>query len=221
MKTNRFYTIAALVLMLLLSGETIFLLNTNQHRSVLAKHVTELEQTIQRKKEENEKLTHENSQLKDSLELTNLEKQQSAEKILELEEEIKSLEKQLADAQKDLVSKNAQIANLREDIVKTKDKFMCSTSLSRVDFTSNATVNNVLKNYVNRIKNMNEPISASYWNQIWTGKNYSIHTIEVYSEKDNTNYLWKFTVYFRGEAYGEHEYGIFYNDNQCWLYLDK
>ncbi len=105
MKTNRFYTIAALVLMLLLSGETIFLLNTNQHRSVLAKHVTELEQTIQRKKEENEKLTHENSQLKDSLELTNLEKQQSAEKILELEEEIKSLEKQLADAQKDLVSK--------------------------------------------------------------------------------------------------------------------
>lgn len=71
---------------------------------------------------------------------------------------------------------------------------MCSSILSNVDFTSNATVNKALKNYVNRIKNMKETISASYWNQIWTGENYSIHTIEVYSEADRTNYLWKFTV---------------------------
>ncbi len=55
---------------------------------------------------------------------------------------------------------------------------------------------------------------------LYAGSKYSIHTVEVFSAKENMTYMWKFTAYFRGESYGDHVNGIFYNDNQCWLYLE-
>lgn len=113
MKTNRCYTIAAVVLMLLLGGETIALLNINQRRLALAEQVTEWEQTIQRAEEESEQLNQENSQSRDLLEQIRLEDQKSSEKI-------KSFEEQLAAAQKDLVNKDLKIADLNKDLIKNQ-----------------------------------------------------------------------------------------------------
>jgi hypothetical protein len=89
-----------------------------------------------------------------------------------------------------------------------------------VNFSTNKSVNDALVDWVENNTTITEPVSAHYWNIIWTGDKYSIHTIEVYSAKNNVNYVWTFTAYFRGEADGEHANGIFYNDDQCWLYLE-
>ena len=150
-------------------------------------------------------------------------------------EQIKSLQDDNSNLNKDLDKEveekgtlSAQLkdskdeaSNLRSDVSSLNQKFMCEDTLTDVDFTSLDLVNKALGKYVEDTKNMTEPVSARYYNQIWTGQKYSIHTVEVHTEKDRMTYLWKFTVYFRGENFGLHENGIFYNDQQCWLYLDK
>lgn len=99
---------------------------------------------------------------------------------------------------------------------------MCDKTLIDIDFTDNKSVNNELVKFVNRDKSsISEPVSAHYWSLLWTGEKYSIHTVEVYSAKDRTTYVWKFTAYFHGEAYGIHKNGVFWNDEQCWIYLEE
>lgn len=146
----------------------------------------------------------------------------------QLKNEIEAFQKDNQKLNQAVKDDAAEISNLKEQVLKVnqeknnevaamENRFMCAESPIIVSYRDNASVNNSLKVFVENTKSIDEPITASYWNAIWTGDNYSIHTIEVESEKDQTNYLWKFTAYFDGESYGQHVNGVFWNDQQCWL----
>lgn len=217
--------IAIIVLALGLVGETVFLVKQTGDQQEMGHQVFQLEQEVQDAESNNEKLIEENNavsmNLKKEIEQVSLEKVTLVDKVAALEEDASKLKEDNTKLTNDLKAKTDRVSTLTRENSTMKKKFMCGRTLSNVDFASNDTVNKALKQYVNDTKNRSEIVSASYWNLIWTGEKYSTHTVEVYSEKDQINYVWKFTVYFRGESYGDHENGIFYNDDQCWMYLDK
>lgn len=209
------------VLVFALVTETFFLVNQFGKQQQLVANVFGLQQDIQASEGNNEKLTGEIDDLKEEMEQLSQEKSVLIEEVTELEKEVSTLSEENSKLSGDLKEKSDRVSALAGENRLLESKFMCERTLSNVDFSNNESVNKSLKKYVEDTKNLEEPITASYWNLIWTGDKYSIHTVEVHSEKDRTNYIWKFTVYFRGEAYGDHENGIFYNDHQCWMYLDK
>jgi hypothetical protein len=127
-----------------------------------------------------------------------------SEKIIKLETEAKDLNGKMSELTKNLADKTSSVTKLQSENRSLKQKYMCKDTLNNVDFSSNKTVNTALTSYVNRTKSLDLPVSANYWNLIWTGSKYSTHTVEVYSAKENMTYLWKFTVYYRGESYGDH-----------------
>jgi hypothetical protein len=112
------------------------------------------------------------------------------------------------------------IVSLKKENKALTDRFMCKDQIKGVTFIDNKMVNTLLVKYVEDTSNLKLPVTSHSWNIVWSDSKYSIHTIGILSTKDNINYIWKFTVYFKGEAYGEHANGIFYNDQQCWLYLE-
>lgn len=187
------------------------LINSQQAVSKLERTEEGLEKERAALQTKLDKLTEEKDSMIDSL----------VDQLAGLEEKEEALNTQISDLTKTLQGKEARINKLQTENKSLTSKFMCNETLSNVDFTNNESVNKSLVKYVNDTKSLEEPISAHYWNLIWTKSKYSIHTIEVHSQKDRMNYIWKFTVYFRGESHGDHENGIFYNDDQCWMYLDK
>jgi hypothetical protein len=226
MKTISIVTVAVLSVALII--ETIFFLQLSRNQQKFSYQVSSLQQDVK-------ELEKSNTLLKDSQTLLENEKskllvntgQLSQEnetfstEIAKKEEQIKSLTDDVGKLTTELDEQKASVSKLQTENNSLKSKFMCKKTLSSVDFTNNKSVNKSLVAFAESVNTRPEPISAHYWNLIWTGSKYSIHTIEVHSEKERTNYIWKFTVYFRGESYGDHGNGIFYNDDQCWLYLDK
>lgn len=196
--------------------------------------ISELENSILLNIQQISTLENNNSKLNDTvsskeLEITNLE-----ERIRELDISVTTLTAKNEELSNDKATLEAKVSSLETSydllqgqyttasgIVKELDGLFCDTQLNDVDFSNNESVNESLVSYVERTKSTAEPISAHYFNLIWTGEKHSIHTIEVYSQADNMNYLWKFIVYFRGEAYGRHENGIFNSDDMCWLYFHQ
>ena len=199
--------LAVVFIVLALIVETIFIIHQVGDQQRLSFQILGLEQNLTESENKNETLNGDNAKANKEIEELTIEKNQQIATNADLE---KKLEEKIAYST-ELLKQNSTL----------EKKFLCEKSLSGVDFTDNETVNQSLKKYVRDTKNRSEPVSASYWSLIWTGDKYSIHTVEAYSEEENMNYIWKFTVYFNGESYGDHKDGIFYNDGQCWLYLDK
>jgi predicted nuclease with TOPRIM domain len=149
------------------------------------------------------------------------EKDTLNEEMGSLSDENRTLNDKVDSLTDDLKNRTTDWQEATSELKATKDKYLCKKPITAVSFVDNSSVDQALVKYVNSTKNPDEPISAHNWSIIWTGSKYSIHTVEVYSEKDKTSYIWKFTVYFKGEDYGYHVNGIFYNDQQCWLYIEK
>lgn len=213
--------VVIIVLALSLVGETFFLIKQSDDLRQMAGEVTQLKQEVLDSQSKNEELIQEKNSLQSGYDQVAQEKTIFSDKTAELEQEAAELSEVNKRLSENLKTKTNRVTELLSEKKSLESKFLCARTLPRVDFSSNEAVNKSLKKYVNDTKNFDEPVSASYWNLIWTGEKYSTHTVEVKSEKDNMVYIWKFTVYFRGESYGNHENGIFYNDDQCWLYLDK
>ena len=213
--------LVVIVLALILAVETGFIIKLVMDQQQQTVRVLQGELDLQFAKNKNEELGNANGEIKGELEKANQQKTELTEAQGKLQEDANKLtaenEKLLLDQKNNL----SKMEKLKVNVSDTTDKFMCDRTLSNVDFTNNESVNKSLKKYVTDTKGISDDVSASYWNLIWTGKKYSIHTVEVNSDEDNMNYIWKFTAYFRGESYGDHENGVFYNDDQCWMYLDK
>lgn len=213
--------LVVIVLALILAVETGFIIKLVMDQQQQTVRVLQGELDLQFAKNKNEELGNANVEIKGELEKANQQKTELTEAQGKLQEDANKLtaenEKLLLDQKNNL----SKMEKLKVNVSDTTDKFMCDRTLSNVDFTNNESVNKSLKKYVTDTKGISDDVSASYWNLIWTGKKYSIHTVEVNSDEDNMNYIWKFTAYFRGESYGDHENGVFYNDDQCWMYLDK
>lgn len=213
--------LVVIVLALILAVETGFIIKLVMDQQQQTVRVLQGELDLQFAKNKNEELGNANGEIKGELEKANQQKTELTEAQGKLQEDANKLtaekEKLLLDQKNNL----SEMQKLKVNVSDTTDKFMCDRTLSNVDFTNNESVNKSLKKYVTDTKGISEDVSASYWNLIWTGKKYSIHTVEVHSDEDNMNYIWKFTAYFRGESHGDHENGVFYNDDQCWMYLDK
>lgn len=201
------------VLLLALISETVFLI-------ILVKNRNELVVNMFNEQMKNVKLTND---------ITNItaEKDDLVKEKGGLDDQILSLKSQLAaitEENDSLIDSNELKAERIDSLLDEKEainsKFMCAKTLKTVDFSNNKSVSDDLVKYVTQAKSTQEPVTAAFWNTVWTGEKYSIHTIEVESEKDNATYVWKFTVYYRGESYGDHENGVFYNDDQCWLYFN-
>lgn len=215
-------TIAIIVVLFVtIAAETFFLVNGFTKRTALDRELLIEQNNSMLLSSQVDTLTDEKQTL--TTNLTTLDSQLAAleeEKTNLLNENNLLLEE--SEALKESVKqKTTQISKLTREKTAITDKFMCDRTISNVDFSTNKSVSDSLVDYVMDTKSGSEPVSANYWNTVWTGEKYSIHTVAVFSAKDNTNYIWKFTAYFKGEAYGDHVNGIFYNDQQCWLYLDK
>ncbi len=213
--------VVVIVLALALVVESFLLINQMEKQQQLADDISRLEQEVRGAQNDNRLLSTENASLQTEIDKFANEKTVLVADTEKLTQEATELEAQIEKMSADIKTKTSRVSALTREKSALEKKFMCSRTLSNVDFSSNESVNKSLKKYVENTKNRSEAVSASYWNLIWTGEKYSTHTVEVNSEADNINYIWKFTVYFRGEAYGDHENGIFYNDEQCWMYLDK
>lgn len=220
---------AAVVLIIAVAGESFYLFDQNEKLGNLKNSHAAQEETIKRLEEktirglEDEKARLESEKTNLSIEIGRL-RQEKTELTTQNEkqaEELVELSNQLSTLTPQMKAKNDELRKVRNEVISMKKKFMCDTTMAKPDFSSNDSVSKALAKYVERTKGIDEPVTAHYWNQVWTGEKYSIHTVEVYSKNDRINYVWKFTVYYRGEAYGDHENGVFYNDQQCWLYLDK
>jgi hypothetical protein len=135
-----------------------------------------------------------------------------------LEDEINTL----TDETKELKNELGMLRiNYESKLDALEKELMCDEAPINVDYASNKTVSDSLVKFVNGWKSAEEPISSHHWSLIWTGNKYSIHTVEVHSEKDNINYIWTFIAYFQGEGNGLHSDGIFWADHQCWLDFKK
>lgn len=204
---NKTITVIIIAIFIALAGETVYLFS---QMNILSKSQIETA-----------KLSTEISTISSEKESLHKENGEMTTQLATLSAQIDTLTSEKIALETDVKSKKAQISEMQTKQRTTEKKFMCNSTISNISFSNNKSVNDALVKYVNRTKSISEPISAHYWKIIWTGENYSTHTIEVHSEKDHMNYIWTFTAYFRGEAYGDHENGVFYNDEQCWLYLDK
>ncbi len=213
--------IAVVVLALALVAETFFLVQQIDNLQQMTGEIARLQQEVADSQTKYEDLVEEKNTLQEGFEKVTFERTTFIDKSSKLEQEVTELSEENKSVKEDLKTKTNRVSELLRENKALESKFMCDRILSNVDFSSNEAVNKSLKKYVSDTKNLDEAVSASYWNLIWTGDKYSTHTVEVNSVKDNVVYVWKFTVYYRGESYGDHENGIFYNDDQCWLYLDK
>jgi cell division protein FtsB len=208
-----------ILIIVALAGETVFIFHQFSTQQALMSQQLQLQQKIGGLEKEKLSLEKDNANLEKVIEQLNKENDTLTERTSSLEEENKKLADQVADLTKTGNVKTSDINRLQSEVSTINKKLLCENLLTKVDFTNNETVNKSLVSYVEANKNEVEPVSAHYWNLIWTGSKYSVHTIEVHSAKDQINYIWKFTVYFQGESYGDHVNGVFYNDDQCWLYM--
>lgn len=204
---NKTLTAIIIAIFIALAGETVFLFS--QMNKLTKSQV------------ETEKLSNEIGTISSEKESLLKENDEKTTQLATSSAQIETLTSEKTALETDVKSKRAQISELQAKQRAMVQTFMCDKTISSINFSDNKSVNDALVKYVNQIKGISEPISAHYWKIIWTGEKYSTHTIEVHSEKDRMNYIWTFTAYFRGEAYGDHENGVFYNDEQCWIYLDK
>lgn len=211
---NKTITAIIIAFCIALAGETVFLFSQLNKQNTLTQDLFEAQV-------ESEQLSTEIDTI--SLEKDSLlkEKEDNSTQLATLSVQVETLTAENKALKTDINTKKGQISELQAKQRSMEQKFMCDKTIGSINFSDNKSVNDALVKYVNQTKGISEPISAHYWKIIWTGEKYSTHTIEVHSEKDRTNYIWTFTAYFRGEAYGEHENGVFYNDEQCWIYLDK
>ncbi|MHB8088736.1 MAG: hypothetical protein ACYDH2_10885 [Anaerolineaceae bacterium] len=203
-----------IILIVALIGVTVFLFTTMGEKNTI-------NQDLLKAETKNSQLTNDLASVTSEKDSLAQENDAADAQLTTLTAQLTTLTGENATLNGDLDKIKDQISDLQATQRSMEKKFMCSKTISSIDFTGNKSVNDALSKYVNQTKSITEPITANYWNIIWTGEKYSTHTIEAHSEKDRTNYLWTFTAYFRGEAYGDHENGVFYNDRQCWIYLDK
>lgn len=208
-----------IVLVLSLVGMTYYLVQQSASVQRFTTQLSESQQKVTSLEKDNSGLASEKTALQADINSLDQEKKLLSDQITKLEGEEKDLNSQVTDLTKKLKDKTSSEAQLMVDKGALQRKLMCEDTLGNVDFSSNESVSASLANYVDRTKNTDLPVSAHYWNLVWTDSKYSIHTVEVHSAKEHMNYIWKFTVYFQGESYGHHKYGVFYNDDQCWLYL--
>lgn len=158
-------------------------------------------------KSDHEKLKSDHSTLLKDFSIT-------SEKLSALETENDELQSRKDEFQQKLNESRTQNNELEK-------LFMCDEAPISVDFKDNASVSRSLTRFVEGWKAATEPVSSHHWNIVWSTEKYSIHTVQVYSERDNITYIWKFTAYFDRENNGLHKNGIFWNDRQCWLYLKR
>jgi outer membrane murein-binding lipoprotein Lpp len=209
--------VSVILLVALVAVSAFFISSINQQRQISQQVSTQISDLQQKAS----KLETDKSTLDINVGKITQERDALSAKVTQLEDGNKTLNDKLSGLTKDLDQKTSDWQKANSEVAMTKSKYMCKDTLTGASFLDNESVNKSLVDYVNGHNNLDLPITAHYWNVIWTGSKYSTHTIEIHSEKDRTNYLWKFTVYFKGESFGDHVNGIFYNDDQCWLYLDK
>ena len=211
----------------------------NNRLSLKQTEIAKLETGLSTSQQDVSKLVGDLSDALDSIEKKEGEIDNQAEEIDQLETEIDTLESEISTLNSDIESLNSEIDTQNDEVNDLKhdkgmltvnyegkldeleEKLMCEESPINVDYENNKTVSDSLVKFVNSKKSVEEPITSHRWSIIWTKSRFSIHTIEVHSEKDSINYVWKFTSYFNGEGNGRHVNGIFWADHQCWLDFDK
>lgn len=211
----------------------------NNSLSLNQTEIAELESGLSSSQEDVSKLVADLSDAMDSIEKKEGEIDNQSEEIDQLETSIDTLESEINTLNMDIESLNGEIETLNDEVDDLKhdkgmlkvnyegkldeleEKIMCAEAPINVNYKDNKSVNDSLVNFVERIKNREEPISSHRWSIFWTKSKYSLHTIEVHSEKDSMNYVWKFIAYFDGEGHGRHVNGIFWADYQCWLNFNK
>ena len=208
-------------------------------RALKQTEIAKLEAELSTSQQDVSKIVGNLSDAMDTIEKKDGELDNQAEEIDQLETGIETLESEINTLNRDIESLNGEIDILIDEVNDLKHEkgmlkvnyegqldelegiLMCEESPINVDYENNKTVSDSLVKFVNSWKGAEEPISSHRWSLIWTKSKYSIHTIEVHSEKDSINYVWKFTSYFNGEGNGRHVNGIFWADHQCWLDFDK
>ena len=114
----------------------------------------------------------------------------------------KSALKSASDSKKELI---IELSVLKTELSKFKNTVTCSGFRPDINYTSNATVSNSIKSW---LEDREDSIDKKEWDIIWNIAWLSIH--RLYGD-----YLWKYIVYFEDSDLDFKE-SVFDVTNQCW-----